>query len=43
MFRLFIRQNITSKTKQLLDLASSWGIEYVKFSDFVKPVIEKLD
>lgn len=35
--------DVTPKTKQLLDLASSWGIEYVKFSDFVKPIIEKLE
>ena len=29
----------TQKTQQILDLASSWGIEYVKFSDLVSPII----
>ena len=29
----------TKKTQQILDLASSWGIEYVKFSDLVSPII----
>lgn len=35
--------DITPKTQQLMDLASSWGIEYVKFSDFVKPIMDKLE
>jgi len=29
----------TQKTQQILDLASSWGIEYVKFSDLVSQII----
>ena len=29
----------TQKTQQILDLASLWGIEYVKFSDLVSPII----
>ena len=35
--------DITPKTKQILQLASSWGIEYVKFSDFVKPIMNILE
>ena len=32
----YFGNNVTEKTKQLLDLAKSWNIEYVKFSDLVK-------
>jgi len=39
----YFGDNITPKTKQILQLASSWGIEYVKFSDFVKPIMNILE
>lgn len=35
---IYFGENITPKTQQLLDLASSWEIEYVRFSDLVLPV-----
>jgi hypothetical protein len=35
----YFGEKITSKTQQILDLASSWGIEYVKFSELVSPII----
>ena len=31
----YFGKNITKKTKQVLDLASTWSIEYMKFSDLV--------
>ena len=34
----YFGENITKKTQQVLDLATSWNIEYVKFSDLVLPV-----
>jgi len=34
--------DITKKTQDVLDLASSWHIEYVKFSDLVSPVISQI-
>ncbi len=34
----YFGENITKKTQQVLDLASSWGIEYVRFSDLVSPL-----
>ena len=39
----YFGENITKKTQQLLDLASSWGIEYVRFSDLVLPVLNELN
>ena len=38
----YFGENITQKTQQVLDLARSWNIEYVKFSDLVLPVISKI-
>ena len=35
----YFGENITKKTKQVLDLASEWGIEYVKFSELVSPIL----
>lgn len=35
----FFGSQVTPKTKQLLDLAKSWGIEYIKFSDLVAPLL----
>ena len=32
----YFGKNVTEKTKKILDLAKSWNIEYVKFSDLVK-------
>ena len=31
----YFGENITPKTKQVLELARSWGIEYIRFSDLV--------
>ena len=38
----YFGENITKKTKQVLDLAASWNIEYIKFSDLVLPVMCKI-
>jgi len=38
----YFGENITKKTKQVLDLAASWNIEYVKFSDLVLPVMSNI-
>ena len=38
----YFGEKITKKTQQVLDLARSWNIEYVKFSDLVLPVISKV-
>ena len=38
----YFGKNITKKTQQVLDLARSWNIEYVKFSDLVSPVSSKI-
>lgn len=38
----YFGENITAKTKTILDLAKSWNIEYVKFSDLVLPVLSQL-
>lgn len=34
----YFGDNISPKTKECLDLAKSWGIEYMKFSDLIKPL-----
>ena len=39
---VYFGENITEKTRQALDLARSWGIEYVKFSDLASPVMSKI-
>ena len=39
---VYFGENVTEKTQHLLDLARSWGIEYVKFSDLVSPVMSKI-
>jgi hypothetical protein len=39
---IYFGENVTKKTQQVLDLARSWNIEYVKFSDLVLPVISKV-
>lgn len=38
----YFGENITKKTQDVLNLAKSWNIEYVKFSDLVAPVISKI-
>jgi hypothetical protein len=38
----YFGEKITKKTQQVLDLARSWNIEYVKFSDLVMPVKTKI-
>ena len=38
----YFGENITKKTQEVLDLARSWNIEYVKLSDLVLPVISKI-
>ena len=35
----YFGENVKKKTKQALDLAKSWDIEYMRFSDLVKPLI----
>jgi len=39
---IYFGENVTKKTQQVLDVARSWNIEYVKFSDLVLPVISKI-
>lgn len=34
--------DVSTKTKQLLDVAHTWGIEYIRFSELVSPVYSKL-
>jgi hypothetical protein len=38
----YFGENITQKTRQALDLARSWNIEYIKFSDLVLPVMSQI-
>ena len=38
----YFGENITEETQQVLDLARSWNIEYIKFSDLVLPVISTI-
>lgn len=38
----YFGENITKKTRELLDLAKTWNIEYVSFSDLVLPVMSKI-
>ena len=40
---IYFGDNISPKTKECLDLAKSWGIEYMKFSDLIKPLDIHLD
>jgi hypothetical protein len=35
----YFGENVSKKTKQVLDLARTWGIEYIKFSDLVYSII----
>ena len=39
---VYFGENITKKTRQALDLARSWNIEYIKFSDLVLPVMSQI-
>ena len=32
----YFGEKVTDKTKQLLDIAKTWGIEYIRFSDLIK-------
>jgi hypothetical protein len=34
----YFGEKITKKTQHVLDLAGSWGIEYIQFSELVKPI-----
>jgi len=34
----YFGDRVDEKTKQVLDLAKSWGIEYVRFSDLISPL-----
>jgi len=38
----YFGENITEETQQVLELARSWNIEYVKFSDLVFSVISTI-
>ena len=35
----YFGENITPKTKQVLELANSWGIQYMRFSELVSPIL----
>lgn len=35
----YFGENITKKTQLILDIAKSWGIEYIRFSDLVAPIM----
>lgn len=32
----YFGEDVTDKTKQLLDIAKTWGIEYIRFSDLIE-------
>jgi hypothetical protein len=34
----YFGDNITKKTQQALDLANTWGVEYMRFSDLIAPL-----
>ena len=34
----YFGENITKKTQLILDIAKSWDIEYIRFSDLIKPL-----
>lgn len=36
---IYFGENITKKTQLILDIAKSWGIEYIRFSDLVAPIM----
>jgi hypothetical protein len=38
----YFGENVTQKTRQVLDLARSWNIEYIKFSDLALPVMSQI-
>ena len=38
----YFGENITQKTKEILEIAKLWKIEYIKFSDLVFPIISKI-
>lgn len=39
---VYFGEKITKKTQAALDLARSWNIEYVKFSDLIEPIMSKI-
>jgi hypothetical protein len=39
---VYFGENITKKTQQVLNMASLWNIEYVKFSDLVLPIMSQI-
>jgi hypothetical protein len=39
---VYFGEKITKKTQAALNLAKSWNIEYIKFSDLVEPVVSKI-
>lgn len=39
---VYFGENITEQTKEVLDLARKWNIEYTKFSDLVMPVLSQI-
>ena len=34
----FFGEEVSDKTKTILELAKSWGIEYIRFSDFISDI-----
>ena len=39
---VYFGEKITKKTQEVLNMASLWNIEYIKFSDLVSPVISQI-
>jgi hypothetical protein len=39
----YFGDNITKKTQEILDIAKSWEIEYIRFSDLVSPILDKIN
>lgn len=35
----FFGDNVSSKTKEILNISKTWNIEYVKFSDLISPLL----
>lgn len=38
----YFGDNITKKTQQILDIAKTWEIEYIRFSELVLPILDKI-
>jgi vacuolar-type H+-ATPase subunit H len=38
----YFGENVTNKTKQILNLASTWNIEYIRFSELILPILPSI-